>query len=599
MTKRSEEELRRWPQPVGPRICSRLTWVVLLGALLASTAADGEEASQPTTPEAPSRPTPPNPGAASELEQSELDSPLGPDSAVSDPRDTTNFATRQPPTEPKQPPIEVRLSLQDAIRLAVKNNLQLRTARLDDAIRQREIVIARAAFDPLFNVGSTYAKNRDPTVSFLDVGTGAVAAGVSTNPAEIESHSAGLGGTWLTGTTYDVSIVQIEADRPASEAGGITSLNPVTQTHAFVDVRQPLLQGAWYTVNSADIRLAQNSLKLSREELERIMVETVFLVEQTYWDLVFATQNRVAAEKTFAVTTEDLRNSEQRLAVGSFSENDLKTVKTQWLVRKIDLEAARQAVETARDAVLGAINYSGIHSLKTAWELQTPEGNYNRIEVICTTGATDVSVPGLTRDEALGLAFQHRADYRQLETQVANQKIRIDVARNTLLPNLDLLGRWTQLGLENSHKDSFSSLGSGKFYDWLVGVELAIPLSRRGARASLRNARSALRQIALQKQELENQIVINVNQSIRSLKSLASRLVDLEEEVRLRVELVEDERLKLNVGSSTAYNVSLVENDLILSQTEALRMRADLQIARASFYRAVGRLLVEHKLWMD
>ena len=78
-------------------------------------------------------------------------------------------------------------------------------------------------------------------------------------------------------------------------------------------------------------------------------------------------------------------------------------------------------------------------------------------------------------------------------------------------------------------------MGTGKFYDWLVGVELAIPLSRRGARASLRNARSALRQIALQKQELENQIVINVNQSIRSLKSLASRLVDLEEEVRLRV----------------------------------------------------------------
>ena len=63
--------------------------------------------------------------------------------------------------------------------------------------------------------------------------------------------------------------------------------------------------------------------------------------------------------------------------------------------------------------------------------------------------------------------------------------------------------------------------------------------------------------------------------------------------------MVEDERLKLNVGSSTAYNVSLVEIDLILSLTEALRMRADLQIARASFYRAVGRLLVEHKLWMD
>ncbi len=85
---------------------------------------------------------------------------------------------------------------------------------------------------------------------------------------------------------------------------------------------------------------------------------------------------------------------------------------------------------------------------------------------------------------------------------------------------------------------------------------------------------------------------------VRKLKSLSRKVGDLEERVRLQEAILDAERKKLRVGKSISYTVSTIENDLVTSETEALRAGADLQTAKADFYRATGMLLRRHYVWI-
>ena len=152
-----------------------------------------------------------------------------------------------------------------------------------------------------------------------------------------------------------------------------------------------------------------------------------------------------------------------------------------------------------------------------------------------------------------------------------------------------MLGRWANLGMEENFAASYESLEGGRFYDWLVGVEFSVPLSNRGPRSRYRNARAELRKLHVQQQD----------RALRTIANLRLRVVDLEEQVRLQEKLLRDERLKLEVGKTIAYTVSTIENDLISSQTESLRSKGDLQIAKADLYRAMGKLLERHQLWVS
>lgn len=491
--------------------------------------------------------------------------------------------------------VELALSLEDAIRMAMENNLGVRIARVDELVSEREIVVARSAFDPFFNVNATYNKNRDPTVSTIDVG-GALTQGVQVNPSEATSYSAGLAGTTTLGSTYNVTLQQNEFDRPNVNPL-FTVLNPVTQTRAFADLRQPLLKGAWYAVNTADVRIAQNIFQFSREGFELVLMDTVFQVESAYWQLVFATQNLIAREKARSLALEDLENARKRRDVGSFSDNDVTTVESNWVLRKVDYEVAELLVENSRDGLLDLVNYVGDRSLRDAWRSGSMTGPYDQMKVVCTTEPS--REPPLDRDAALASAFSMRPDYRQIDLSLRNQGIRVEVARNGLLPQVDVFGRWTQLGLEETWGESYSSMGDGRFYNWLVGVELSVPLSNRGPRNLYRNAREELTRLQLQKKDLENKIVLEIDLAIRTIKNLNTRVIDLEEDVRLKQQLLEDEKSKLEVGRTIAYTVSTIENDLVTSETEALRANADLQTAKADFYRATGTLLRRHNVWVS
>jgi outer membrane protein TolC len=490
---------------------------------------------------------------------------------------------------PRTREMTVRLSLDDAIRMGLENSLNIKLSRLDDDIAQRSLVIQKAAFDPFFNVGTTYAKNRDPSVDIGGI-PGFPVSEIVVNPSETLSYSAGLTGTWFTGAVYDVTVAQIERDRPAAVAGGLTTFNPVATTEVAIALRQPLLKGAWYSVNTAGIRIAQNDTRFSKEQLELTAINTVFEIVIAYWEHYFANQNLEAKAKALQVTLENLDNTRKRRIVGTLSAIDVTTAESQVALRKSEYVDAGLLIERTRDQLLTLINYTNQSSLKSLWEVGSKESLFDNIDVVCTSVAVTEGLD-LDRNRALASAFVKRREYRQLELSMRNQEIRVDVAKNQLLPSLDLTGSWGQLGLGESFSGSWDELGTGKYYDWSAGIQLSVPLSNRGPRSIYRNSRDLLRKLKVQKIDLENIIVLEVDASIRSIEYGRRKVQDLDDRVRYQMELLRAERVKLDVGVSIPYTLSVIENDLVTNVTQALRAKADLQAARAEFLRATGTLL--------
>lgn len=509
-------------------------------------------------------------------------------------QETGADAAQQAPDSEVGERVELRLSLRDAIRMALEFNPRIRIARLDENIRRRDITIARSTFDPYFNVNATYAKNRDPTVSVLDVGV-IPPDEVALNPWESTIYSAGVSGLWILGTQYDIRLSQLEYDRKATSDAGIVALNPAARTEISAELRQPLLKGAWHDVNTSGIRIARNNALISREELERSAVELVFRVEEAYWNVLFARQNLEAKTNAVELAEGYLENARTKRAAGRMAPVDVTVAESQLALRNVERESAHFLYTTSGDRLLNLINHSGDQTLRDRWEERPQEQPYGSMEVICTTEPGPV-LPPHDRGEAVALAFARRPEYRRILLDLTNQRIRADVARNALLPSLDVLARWTQLGLEEDFGESFNSVDSGRFYDWFVGVEFSVPLSNRGNRNRYRNVRDEVRKLELERDDLENRIVLEIDAVLSEIASLRQRSADLDERVRLQESIVAVERQKLEVGRTIAHTVSTIENELMRNRTEALKTRADLQTARARFLKASGTLLDSHQI---
>ena len=98
-------------------------------------------------------------------------------------------------------------------------------------------------------------------------------------------------------------------------------------------------------------------------------------------------------------------------------------------------------------------------------------------------------------------------------------------------------------------------------------------------------------QLKWQRLQTENRIIMEVDQSIRRLRSMARKLVYLDDLVRLKATELEAERRKLAAGASIPFTVNTIENDLLELQTQALQAKTNLEAARSDYIRATGGLL--------
>ena len=473
----------------------------------------------------------------------------------------------------------VRLSLEEAVRLAVQHNLAVQSARLDPAIAQAQVIQALAAFDAAFFTTTNWAKRDTPQLA----STGLFGPTGGNQQSQLFELTTGVRKPLTTG---GVASIETSVTRQEQTPSSLTE-DRFYRSDVLLTLSQPLLRNFGATVNQAEIRLARTARAQQFEQMVQTLQDVAFAVEQAYWDLVLARYRLHVQARLLERTVADWEQLRER---AGFDVSPVRLTEAASFVelRRADVIRARQAVRTAADQLKRLIN--------------TPElPLVSEILVLPTEDPLAAPIRFSLLD-AVRTALRHRPALQQALLAIRDASIRLDVAENQLLPvlNLEALVGFNGLGIDGAD-DAYDDLDELNFVDYVLGAEFQYPLGNRRGRARHKQARLQRRQAVIQYRDAAQEVVLGVKEALRNVvaayeligatraarRAAADNLRTIQEQEEAGVALTPEFLLDLKLQAQQR-----------VADTEIQEMQARTQYvtAIAQLYREMGTLLKRNRI---
>ncbi|HKR12164.1 MAG TPA: TolC family protein, partial [Pyrinomonadaceae bacterium] len=176
----------------------------------------------------------------------------------------------------------VPITLNEAIRLALENNNDISTSRIDVEMSEHDLTAARGAYDPVFKSKSRFEHSRVPVPSFFG-GTD----GSSLKQTDFTSGLTFSGLSPRAGGSYEFGV----SSTRLSSNNFFNDLNPSYATSFSVSYTQPLLRGRKIDDNRRQIEIAKRNLSLTDIQFRQRATDVITRVEEAYWQLVYSLRN--------------------------------------------------------------------------------------------------------------------------------------------------------------------------------------------------------------------------------------------------------------------------------------------------------------------
>ncbi len=378
------------------------------------------------------------------------------------------------------------LSLNDAIALALENNLDIAIARYNLNIADTDVLRARAGA-PTLGINTGVVQNT-PGGGVGGLG-GQVGSG--TGGTNLGAGGAGAGAGGLVGSTLGLGSLitsfdpvvtgTLQEDRyhvlptspfsPASPQNTTTGnfayqqgfawgtnllvgfnntrvtsgnapftvLSPQLNSSFRFQLTQHLLQGFGLAANNRFISIARNDRELSDVAFRLQVITTVNQIETMYWDLVYAYENVRVQKESLAFAEKTNSDTKKQVEIGSLAP--------------IEVVRAQSTVAQDQQALTVALTNLQLEQLlmKNALSRTLRDQTLAGAEVIPTS---TMEVPEneavQPTQDLVADALRHRADLVESRIQLNTTAISNKAVRNALLPTLDLFAYYGGTGLGGS-----------------------------------------------------------------------------------------------------------------------------------------------------
>lgn len=479
---------------------------------------------------------------------------------------------------------EHAIGLSDALLSAIEHNLVAESARLTERISDVDITYAQAAFDAVlfsdFSFQRIDQKQVIPTLSGQPLTT-------SVNDTKAWNLAAGLQQQMDSGGTVEIATTVGYNDLADSDNIAFRP-DPAWATAVRLGITQPLLRGFGKDVARSEIRLAESTARGEAEAMRAALLDTVAMVEARYWNLVLARQRLTAAQWLLdeGIAVRDVLGKRRKIDVTEANFADaVATVER----RRGDVIELQRALRMVNDELKAAVN-----------DPRFPLGGETMFVPADELPQEPIV---LSLHEALRLAIEQSPSVRQALVGIEAASIGIDVARNGLLPTLDLEAQVSWNGLEEGLGSSYSDLGDGKYLDTIVGLAFAQAIGNRAAESNWKTARLWRTSAVNTYQQAVQTTVLQVKTALRDVRTNL-RLIGQTSALRmaqaenLRALLVE-ERTKVGMTPEFLALKFQRQDGLAKAQVRATRARVDYAIAIARLQRAMGTGLRAHHIALD
>jgi outer membrane protein TolC len=402
-----------------------------------------------------------------------------------------------------------------------------------------------------------------------------VVSGVAVETTHQAYVSAGYSQGFLTGTSFSVS----EYSSRYSSNATTFLFNPEFTSGLSVGFSQNLLNGFGYRANARSIRQGPNELKFAMSKFRQSVIAQVAAVMTTYYDLLADQESIRVAQEGLQYAQKLLENNQVELKIGAVAQYDVLRSQEEVASRQQDLLLAQNTFSQDGQALKAAISKSFNEELATveiAPADRLPEPHPD-------------DVPPLT--EALRYAAGHRPEIEQADLDLRNQEYAIQQTRNALLPQLQVYASYNLSGLGGTLRPTFGNIFANDYPNISYGVQLGIPIRNRVAQADAARAVLEQRQLQMKLQDAKNQAVWDVSKAVSAVQQAKSQLDATLKLVTLSRQVLDMQQQKFTLASATVEEVITAQRNLATAEGNVVKTRATYAKALIQYEQATGTLL--------
>jgi outer membrane protein TolC len=340
-------------------------------------------------------------------------------------------------------------------------------------------------------------------------------------------------------------------------------------------LEQPLLRGAGWTVGTAGLRQAQLSEMEQSLSFRLRRRDAALSVIRAYYDVARSELDLQVSREALREVVRFMEETQVKLELGRIAESEISRAQIQFLQEKQTYISRLQSYEASVDALLEAIGLP----LRAAMGLAPLEGQL--------VDARLANIPPL--EEGIEEALSTRLELAQADISVARSELSIDLAKNDLLPDLNLNANWTSFDEGDNNDQVSSDLEYRRRYD--AGLSLVVPLQNLSRREALWRAKLDAESTRNSREQRRRDVVREVKAAYRDLQAAQSRLRILAKTVEQARRSLAQENARFEVGLNTSTEVRNAQDDLFSAQSDYNQALFDAQVQIARVFQALGRPL--------
>jgi len=384
------------------------------------------------------------------------------------------------------------------------------------------------------------------------------------------------------------------------------NLNPYTTGDLDLTITQNLLNGFGSPVNTRNIRVQKNNLKVTDLQFKQQVITTVSAVLNLYWDLVSFTDDVKAHEQEVATAQQLLDNNQKQVEIGTLAAIEVTRARSQLYAAKQDLLISQTNVLQQETILKNALSRAGVATSDLADVHVVP------LDQIVIPEKDDLP----PADQLVAEALKSRPEIEQARINIASKNINLVGIRNSLKPTLQAFAELTNNGLTGAITPAGQAQGGVPYLtggygnllaeifrrnypNYSAGISLNIPLRNRAAQSDYATSEIEIRQDQLNLQKQTNQVRVDVQNAVIGLQQARARYEAAVQGRLLSQETFDGDKKKYDLGAATPYQVVQDQRDLASAQSSEAQAMANYTHARIQFDQAMGRTLEVNHISLD
>jgi len=542
------------------------------------------------------------------------------------------------------------LTMQDAIALAVENDLNLEVARNGPLNAEWALERAQSGAAPR-GVASSQSQIGGATAGLGALGN-ASAAGVSIGGASTNG-SGGNGGVTTTqiGTTaqpldptlqnqssfthgslpqategltgvpayvygqriYSTALQQGLAtggyvqfrsyEQHLNENSPGDNYNPASGAYLQLYAQIPVFQGRGVAVNTRQVKVAVNNKVAARDTFRSQLETLVATVVTQYWDLVSADDTRKARQDAADIAAKFYEDTKGQIDLGTLAPVELPRAAAELEARKQDLSIAVSTLRQQEASFKDQLTRIPDPAIEAA-EIIT----LDHIDV-----PADEILPGLR--DLYARAMAHRPDMALSKVKDLNADIASIGTQDALKPTGIAYGTYRDRGaagtpvfVPGEPTSPFFSGGYGKALGQVLrndfptesgGFYFQTPIGNRQAQADYGVEQLQLKQGDVSSQRDKNAILVEISNEMLALRQARSRYAVSSDALKLQQQLLEAEKNRFQYGTGTTSAVVIAQRAVVAAQTTLITSLSAYAHARAALDKALGETLDVNHVSLD